>query len=85
MEEELNSISATPVVQGGVIVRLEKWDEVTEARVPFTLEDYENFGLDPDNLGHLEPHPEGSDRGGYRPELVGTFGVQYDENGGEWQ
>jgi hypothetical protein len=47
-----------------------------------TVEEFKELGLDPNDLGCVEEHPEGSDRGGYVPTL--NNGCYYDENGGEW-
>lgn len=80
--EMLNERGIVPVIKNGKIVRLEKCSEEAEAPVPLTDEEYEELELDKEYLGYLQPHPEGSDRGGYRPE-INSF--QYDENGGEWQ
>ena len=47
------------------------------------FEKYELLGIEDGDLGCIEEHPEGSDRGGYVPTL--TNGCYYMENDGEWR
>lgn len=75
--ERLNELGVTPVVEDGKVTALV--DENGEA---LRVKELEELGLDPENLGSVQPHPEGADRGGYLPEVGGA---QYDENSGEWQ
>jgi len=81
--EFLNSKHASPEIQRGRIVALSFYDDrnYDEPREP-TPEEYEFLGLNPDELGYIEPHPEGADRGGYVPTL--TNGCHYSEVNCEW-
>ena len=76
--QELIDREIVPIVLHGKVIQLKKGED----NKLLTAEEYEELGLDKDNLGFLEPHPEGSDRGGYLPQ-VGAY--QYDENGDGWQ
>lgn len=81
--EYLDLLNARPEVDGGRIVELnlhpnENWEEP----VPISAEQCERLGLDPNDLGCVEAHPEGSDRGGYVPTL--SNGCYFMENDGEW-
>ena len=82
--EFLDLKNASPVVEGGRVVALEFYPE-GDYDNPYepSAKDYERLGLDPEDLGCVEPHPEGSDRGGYVPTL--TNGCFWMENAGEWQ
>lgn len=75
--ERLNDLKVTPDLEGGKVVALldQNGENLRQAEL-------EELGLDPDNLGSVEPHPEGADRGGYLPEVGGC---QYDENANEWR
>ena len=77
LPERLNDLKVSPVVEDGKVTALE--DENGEHLRQAELEE---LGLDPDNLGTVEPHPEGADRGGYLPEVGGA---QYSEVANEWQ
>lgn len=86
VSEVLTYWNVTPETCGGQVVKL-----VTSRKLHSGLWcdeeladwQYELLKLDPQNLGCVEPHPEGSDRGGYVPTL--TDGTHYDEGGGCWQ
>jgi len=82
--EFLEAHNASPVVEGGQIVALEfyRHEEYDDPYEP-SKEDYDRLGLDPEDLGCVEPHPEGADRGGYVPTL--TNGCYYSESCCEWQ
>lgn len=74
-----------PSIEEGQIAYLytyDKADKWSETEVPLTDEQYAELGLDKDDLGCLDDHPEGADRGGYVPTL--NDGTYYDENCGEW-
>jgi len=60
--ERLNDLQAYPIVEDGKVVALA--DQNNEHLRTAELEE---LGLDPESLGVVEPHPEGADRGGYRP------------------
>ncbi len=77
LPERLNDLKVTPVVEDGKVTALE--DENGEHLRQAELEE---LGLDPDNLGTVEPHPEGADRGGYLPDVGGA---QFSEVANEWQ
>lgn len=84
--ELLTYWNVQPECEGGRVARLLTSREVTpNVWSEDELEDwqYELAGLDSSNLGFVEPHPEGSDRGGYVPTL--TNGCHYDEGGNCWQ
>jgi len=82
--EFLNSKNASPVVEDGKIVALEFYEngDYDTPLVP-SAEDLEWLGLDSDDLGCVEPHPEGADRGGYVPTLAN--GCYYSETSCEWE
>ena len=82
--EYLNFRNAQADDAGGRIVSLvfHEDDDYDEPIEP-TPEEYERLGLDPENLGCVEAHPEGADRGGY--VLTLSNGCYYDEGGCEWQ
>lgn len=73
-----------PDVESGKVVGLTTCREILGDQYENQLEDwqYKLLKLDPNDLGCVEAHPEGSDRGGYVPTL--TNGCYYDENGGCW-
>lgn len=75
--ERLNELKVTPELEGGKVVSL-----VDQNGESLRTAELEELGLDPENLGSVEPHPEGADRGGYLPEVGGC---QYDENANEWR
>lgn len=75
--ERLNDLKVTPELEGGKVVAL-----VDANGESLRHAELEELGLDPENLGSVEPHPEGADRGGYLPEVGGA---QYSEVNGEWQ
>ena len=79
----LNLKNASPVVEGGKVVSLEFCRKGDDEPYEPSPADYERLGLDPDNLGCVEPHPEGADRGGYVPML--SNGCHYCECACEWQ
>ena len=79
----LNLKNASPVVEGGKVVSLEFCRKDDDEPYEPSPADYERLGLDPDNLGCVEPHPEGADRGGYVPML--SNGCHYCECACEWQ
>lgn len=77
LHERLNDLKVSPVVEDGKVTALEdrNGEHLRQAEL-------EELGLDPDDLGTVEPHPEGADRGGYLPEVGGA---QYSEVANEWQ
>lgn len=97
LEAHFTSSSALPqTVRGGRTMneaemlaeelnRLEAWPDVNRGKV--TLQDQDGNPLIPEveGEGYVDPHPEGSDRGGYVPywERNGAQ-VYYDENGEGW-
>lgn len=71
--ELFNEHGVTPVVNKGKVT-LEWTDETFDDSV---FDNYE---------GWVEEHPEGSDRGGYRPYVeVNGEGLAYNENGDGWE
>ena len=83
MKQMLNDKNARVVVEGGVIVALEFHPDgdYHQPQEP-TAADYELLKLDPDNLGCVDEHPEGADRGGWVPTL--TNGCYFMEASNEW-
>lgn len=75
--ERLNELKVSPEVENGKVVALvdTNGEHLRQAEL-------EELGLDPEDLGTVEPHPEGADRGGYLPEVGGA---QWDETACEWQ
>jgi hypothetical protein len=83
--ELLTYWGVSPQVEGGQVTGLVVEKQVGTAWHENPLEEwqFDLLELDPQDLGCVDEHPEGSDRGGYVPTL--TNGCHYDENGGEWQ
>ena len=89
LADKLNHLNVTPDCNGGQ-VSLEKWDKETRSCIPLTEAEYDWLELDgydreqaEGNVGTVEAHPEGADRGGYVPTL--DAGPIYCEGAGEWQ
>lgn len=90
--EQLNELEATPQTEGGKITALVIWTSYDDEKrrqtglsgeeTELTDEQYAELGLDKNDLGCIDDHPEGSDRGGYVPTL--NDGSYYMENDGEW-
>ena len=86
----LNFKNADPETLGGKVVRLvfyknndDNGVSVDDTGTEPTAEEFERLGLDPEDLGCVDDHPEGSDRGGYVPTL--NNGCYDSENAGEWE
>ena len=71
LSDKLNELDVVPDCNGGKVT------------LALTEEQWDYLGLSDGEVGSVEPHPEGSDRGGYVPTL--DAGPHYDEGGGEWQ
>lgn len=59
--KRLNDAGVWPWVSGGKVIGLEC------SKGDLTREQVEALGLNPDDCGCVEAHPDGADRGGYRP------------------
>lgn len=79
---KLNKLKVHPVVESGVVTRL-----VDRNNEPLRHEELKQLGLDPKDLGTLEPHPEGADRGGYVAEVHNNRfdSARYCEGSGQWE
>jgi len=85
--KKLTELGATPTNKGGKITAIrvdaeghpdaDQWGSRE-----LSPEELRALGIDPSNIGSIEPHPEGSDRGGYVPTLPDY--TIYDEMAGEW-
>jgi hypothetical protein len=82
LADKLNELDVTPDCNGGKVT-LERYDRDSNEYVALTEDQLDYLGLSDGEVGSVEPHPEGSDRGGYVPTL--DAGPHYDEGGGEWQ
>lgn len=85
--QELTSLKVSPIINRGRVTGLgnPRYNET-----PLTPEQLQNFGIDPNNIGYVDAHPEGSDRGGYVPFVAVKVGgteetLMYDEIDGEWR
>lgn len=99
LAEKLTKLRARVEVAGGRVTRLYRYYEVEKgvwAEEDFTEEQLAELGVDPE-LGYLDDHPEGADRGGYVPFVLSThtwklestgneyqYRVYFDQGGGEW-
>lgn len=82
LHERLNELKVSPTVEDGKVTEL-----VDENNESLRVAELESLGLDPDDLGSIEEHPEGADRGGYLPTVrsADRGDAQYDECDGQWQ
>jgi hypothetical protein len=99
LAKELTKLRVRVETAGGRVTRLYRYYEVEKgvwAEEDLTEEQLAELGVDPE-LGHLDEHPEGSDRGGYVPFVLSThtwklegtdreyqYRVYFDEGAGEW-
>ena len=86
---KLNELRISPETAKGKVVELSSYDRTTHTSTPLENNELVALGLNPEDLGYVDEHPEGSDRGGYVPFLKATCdGVQvefyYYEPAGEW-
>jgi len=83
--EKLNEMDIVPVIERGKIVKLSLDGEEDNE---LSADQYGELGVDPKEIGFLDEHPEGVDRGGWVPTLLTVgqaYGPFYSETACEWQ
>ena len=85
LAEKLNAIGAMPETSQGKVVTLNVMDD-SRNETALTDEELNMLGIDPSNIGYIDQHPEGSDRGG-NVEWVFAKDTQayWMENDGKWR